>query len=360
MSERLLMGPGPSNPYPEVTMALAGPVIGHLDPEFLELLDSTNDRLRQVFATRNALTLPISATGSGGMEASFVNFVRPGAPVVVAVNGVFGERMCEVAGRLGADVVRVEASWGEPIDPELLLNAHPSPSIIAVVHAETSTGVRNDIEPLGRGKGDALLLVDMVTSLGGIETAIDEWSVDIAYSGTQKCLGVPPGLSPLTVSPRALERLVERPSSWYLDLNLLARYVQGGSGGGRVYHHTAPVSMVAALHAGLGVLLHEGIEEVRLRHAECGKELQSGLEGLGLELLVEPSHRLPQLTTVKVPDGVDDAGTRHRLLSEYGIEIGAGAGQLAGRVWRIGSMGNTARRRNVVTLLAAMREVLCR
>jgi alanine-glyoxylate transaminase/serine-glyoxylate transaminase/serine-pyruvate transaminase len=200
----------------------------------------------------------------------------------------------------------------------------------------------------------------MVTSLGGIEVAVDEWSVDIAYSGTQKCLGVPPGLAPLTVSASALERIVERPPSWYLDLNLLARYVQGGSDGGRVYHHTAPVSMVAALHAGLGVLLGEGISEVYQRHAACGKELQAGLEVLGLELLVEPGHRLPQLTTVRVPEGTDDAATRARLLADYGIEIGAGAGQLAGRIWRIGCMGNTARRRNVVTLLAALREVLGR
>jgi alanine-glyoxylate transaminase/serine-glyoxylate transaminase/serine-pyruvate transaminase len=358
MTEPLLMGPGPSNPYPEVTMALAGPVLGHLDPQFLALLDRTNERLRRAFATANPLTLPISGTGSAGMEASFVNFVRPGTPVVVGVNGVFGERMCEVAGRLGADVIRVDGPWGEAIDPDQLLSAHPAPSIIAVVHAETSTGVRNDIEPLGRQKGDALLLVDMVTSLGGIDIAVDDWSVDIAYSGTQKCLGVPPGLSPMTVSPRALERLLERPSSWYLDLNLLSRYVQDGSGGGRVYHHTAPVSMVAALHAGLGVLLEEGITEVQQRHAECGKELQAGLEVLGLELLVEPGHRLPQLTTVKVPEGVDDAACRGRLLSEYGIEIGPGAGQLAGEIWRIGCMGNTARRRNVVTLLAALEEVL--
>jgi alanine-glyoxylate transaminase/serine-glyoxylate transaminase/serine-pyruvate transaminase len=294
------------------------------------------------------------------METSFVNFIRPGDPVVVGVNGVFGERMCEVAGRLGAEVVRVDAPWGEAIDPNRLLTAHGSPSIIAVVHAETSTGVRNDVEPLGRGKGDAILVVDMVTSLGGIEVAVDDWAVDVAYSGTQKCLGVPPGLAPLTVSARAVERIVERPSSWYFDLNLLARYVQEGSGDGRVYHHTAPVAMVAALHAGLGVLLDEGIAEVQQRHAACGKELQVGLEALGLELLVEPGQRLPQLTTVKVPAGTDDAGCRGRLLADYGIEIGAGAGQLAGQIWRIGCMGNTARRRNVVTLLAALKEVLGR
>ena len=278
ISDRLLMGPGPSNSYPEVTMALAGPVLGHLDPQFLAILDSTNDRLRQVFATSNALTLPLSGTGSAGMEASFVNFVRPGDPVVVGVNGVFGERMCEVASRHGAEVVRVDAEWGEPIDPDRLLAAHPAPSMIAVVHAETSTGVRNDIEQLGRGKGDALLLVDMVTSLGGIEVDVDGWSVDIAYSGTQKCLGVPPGLSPFTASARALERIVDRPSSWYLDLNLLARYVNDSSGGARVYHHTAPVVMVAALHAGLGVLLDEGLPAAWARHAECGQLLAEGVD----------------------------------------------------------------------------------
>ncbi len=340
-------------------MALAGPLLGHLDPQFLRLLDDTNDRLRRVFATSNALTLPVSGTGSAGMEASFVNFVRPTDPVVVGVNGVFGERMCEAAGRLGADVVRVDAQWGEPIDPHRLLAAHPAPEIIAVVHAETSTGVRNDIEPLGRGKGDALLLVDMVTSLGGIEVAVDEWGVDLAYSGTQKCLGVPPGLSPLTVSERAMERVVERPSSWYLDLNLLARYVNDRSGG-RVYHHTAPVAMVAALHAGLGVLLDEGLEAVQRRHAECGRLLQEGLVELGLDLLVEDDYRLPQLTTVRVPEGVDDAACRRELLCTYGIEIGAGAGQLAGQVWRIGCMGHTARRRNVLALLGALKEVLGR
>jgi len=341
-------------------MALAGPVLGHLDPEFLAVLDDTNDRLRQVFRTSNALTLPVSGTGSAGMEASFVNFVRPADPVVVGVNGVFGERMCEVAGRLGADVIRVDAPWGEPMEPHRLLSAHPAPAIIAVVHAETSTGVRNDIGPLGTGKGDALLLVDMVTSLGGIRVAVDEWSVDIAYSGTQKCLGVPPGLAPMTVSPRALDRLVERPSSWYLDLNLLARYVNDGSGAGRVYHHTAPVAMVAALHAGLGALLDEGLEAAEQRHAECGRLLQDGLVGLGLDLLVDGDSRLPQLTTVRVPPGVDEASCRRELLCSYGIEIGAGAGQLAGQVWRIGCMGHTARRRNVLALLGALEEVLRR
>ncbi len=361
ISDRLLMGPGPSNPYPEVAQALARPVLGHLDPEFLAILDATNERLRQVFATTNPLTLPVSGTGSAGMETSFVNFVRPGDPVVVGVNGVFGERMCEVADRLGAQVIRVDAPWGAPIAPDDLLSAHPDPSIIAVVHAETSTGVRNDIAALGAHKGDALLLVDMVTSLGGIEVQVDGWGVDIAYSGTQKCLGVPPGLSPLTVSERAAERMVERPSSWYLDLNLLARYVQSGEGG-RVYHHTAPVTMVGALHAGLGAILDEGLEAARARHAECGQLLQDGLEALGLQLFAQADHRLPQLTTVgipsRLPDGMNEADCRRVLLQRYGIEIGAGAGQLAGKVWRIGCMGHTARRRNVLALLGALEEVL--
>jgi len=364
ISDRLLMGPGPSNPYPEVAQALARPVLGHLDPEFLALLDATNERLRQVFATENPLTLPLSGTGSAGMEAAFVNFVRPGDPVVIGVNGVFGERMCEVADRSGAQVVRVDAPWGTPVEPAALLAAHPDPTIIAVVHAETSTGVRNDIAPLGAAKGDALLLVDMVTSLGGIEVAVDDWNVDIAYSGTQKCLGVPPGLAPLTVSALARERMVERPSSWYLDLNLLSRYVQGGAEGGRVYHHTAPVTMIAALHAGLGAVLDEGVDAARARHAECGLLLQNGLEELGLVLFAEKGHRLPQLTTVEIPadlpDGLTEAGCRQLLLGRYGIEIGAGAGQLAGQVWRIGCMGHTARRRNVVTLLGALKEVLDR
>jgi alanine-glyoxylate transaminase/serine-glyoxylate transaminase/serine-pyruvate transaminase len=358
--DRLLMGPGPSNPYPEVAAALARPVLGHLDPEFLAVLDETNERLRQVFATANALTLPVSGTGSAGMEASFVNFVRPGDPVVVGVNGVFGERMCEVAARAGAEVIRVEAPWGQPLDSDELLAAHPSPAVIALVHAETSTGVRNDVAPVGEGKGDALLLVDVVTSLAGIAVAVDDWGVDVAYGGTQKCLGVPPGLAPLTVSDRARGRLVERPSSWYLDLNLIARYTTDSGEGGRVYHHTAPVVMVTALHAGLGAVLDEGLTAGWRRHEECGGLLQSGLQDMGLQLLAPAEHRLPQLTTVRVPAGVDEAACRRRLLAEYGIEIGAGAGQLAGVVWRIGCMGHTARRRNVLALLGALHEVLGR
>ncbi|QGG95968.1 pyridoxal-phosphate-dependent aminotransferase family protein [Actinomarinicola tropica] len=360
--ERTLMGPGPGNPYPEVIEAFSRPVLGHLDPDFIALLDETNERLRQVWRTENRLTFPVSGTGSAGMEAAFVNVVRPGDPVVIGVNGVFGERMCDVAARCGADVIRVEAPWGQPIDPQRLLDAHPSPAIIAVVHAETSTGVRNDVAPLADRPDGTLLLVDCVTSLGGIPVTVDEWRVDIAYSGTQKCLGVPPGLSPLTFSDAAVDRIVERPSSWYLDLNMIARYVTGE--GARAYHHTAPISMIYALHAGLGVLLDEGLDASWARHAACGMALHQGLEAMGMELFAADTHRLPELTTVWVPedlpDGLDDATIRRTLLDTYGIEIGGGLGEFAGRVWRIGLMGHTARQRNVTLLLGALGEVLGR
>jgi alanine-glyoxylate transaminase/serine-glyoxylate transaminase/serine-pyruvate transaminase len=355
LTERILMGPGPSNPYPEVLEAMSRPVLGHLDPVFLALLDETCDRLRTVFRTGNRLTLPVSGTGSAGMEAAFVNVAAPGDVVVIGVNGVFGERMCDVAARSGADVVRVEAPWGEPLDPQRVLDAHSSPKVIAVVHAETSTGVRNEIAPLGAGKGDALLLVDCVTSLGGIEVDVDGWGVDIAYSGTQKCLAVPPGLAPLTVSARAVERFVERSPSWYLDLGMIAKYLDSST---RTYHHTAPVSMIYGLHAGLGALLDEGLEQSWARHAENGALLQAGLEKLGFRLFAREGSRLPELTTAWVPDGVDEAAVRRRLLDEWSIEIGGGLGQFAGKVWRIGLMGHTARRRNVTILLAALGEVL--
>jgi alanine-glyoxylate transaminase / serine-glyoxylate transaminase / serine-pyruvate transaminase len=356
LTDRILMGPGPGNPYPEVMAALGRPMLGHLDPEFLTLLDETNDRLRQVFRTANRLTFPVSGTGSAGMEICFVNVVRPGDPVVIGVNGVFGQRMCEVAERCGAEVHRVEFEWGQPVDPDRLLAAHPAPAVIALVHAETSTGVRSDIAEVGAGKGDALLLVDCVTSLGGIPVEIDEWGVDLAYSGTQKCLGVPPGLSPVTVSDRARARLLERPRSWYLDLNLISSYVDGA--GGRAYHHTAPISMVFALHAGLGTLLDEGLEAARARHEACGARLRQGLQELGFELFAAEGHRLPELTTVWVPDGLDEAAVRAALLNDYGIEVGGGLGAYAGRMWRVGAMGHTARLRNVELLLAALRRLL--
>jgi alanine-glyoxylate transaminase / serine-glyoxylate transaminase / serine-pyruvate transaminase len=321
------------------------------------VLDETCERLRAVFRTANPMTLPISGTGSAGMEAAFVNLVRPGDPVVIGVNGVFGSRMCDVAARCGAEVIPVEVPWGRPVEPEALLAAHPDPTIIAVVHAETSTGVRSDIGPLGERKGDALLLVDCVTSVGGIEVDVDGWGVDVAYAGTQKCLGVPPGLAPLTVSERARERLVERSPSWYLDLRMIGRYT-GPATGARVYHHTAPVSMIQSLHAALGALLDEGLAAAIARHEECGRLLHDGLQHLGCELFAAEGHRLPELTTVWVPDGTDDAKARATLLDRYGIEIGGGLGEFAGRVWRIGCMGHTARPRNVTLLLGALAEVI--
>jgi alanine-glyoxylate transaminase/serine-glyoxylate transaminase/serine-pyruvate transaminase len=365
LSDRVLMGPGPSNPYPEAVAALGRPMLGHLDPEFVAVLDETCDRLRTVFRTTNPMTLPLSGTGSAGMEAAFVNVVEPGDPVVIAVNGVFGERMCDVASRCGAEVVRVDFDWGAPADPERVLAAHPAPKVIAVVHAETSTGVRSDIAPLGDGKGDALLLVDCVTSLGGIEVDIDGWGVDIAYSGTQKCLGVAPGLSPFTMSERARERLVERSRSWYLDLRMLSRYTGPAAmalgtqpAGARTYHHTAPISMILSLHAALGAILDEGLDACIARHESCGRELQDGLEAMGMALVAPAGHRLPELTTVRLPDGVDDATVRKTLLERHGIEIGGGLGPFAGTVWRIGCMGHTARHRNVRLVLAAIADAI--
>lgn len=355
--DRVLMGPGPSMPYPEATEALGRPLLGHLDPVFLAVLDETCDRLRTVWGTDNALTLPVSGTGSAGMEAAFVNLVGPGDVAVVGVNGLFGERMCDVADRCGAEVVRVDAPWGAPIDPDAVLAAHPAPKLIAVVHAETSTGVRNDVAAVAAGKGDALVLADCVTSLGGIRVAVDEWGVDVAYSGTQKCLGVAPGLAPLTLGSRAWERRLTRPRSWYLDLGMIGDYTSSSV---RKYHHTAPVAMVASLHAGLGALLEEGLEASWRRHQECGQALQEGLVKLGLELCVPDEHRLPELTTVWVPSGVDDAVVRRTLLERYGIEIGGGAGPWAGKAWRIGCMGHGARPANVTLLLAALGEILGR
>lgn len=353
LTDRTLMGPGPGNPYPEVTQGLVKPLLGHLDPLFLQILDETNERLRRVWRTSNRLTFPVSGTGSAGMEISFVNVVSPGTVVVVGVNGVFGNRMCEVAARAGAEVVRVDFDWGTPVDPERLLAAHPDPDVIALVHAETSTGVRSDVAAVAAGKGRALVVADCVTSLGGIPVEIDEWGVDIAYSGTQKCLGVPPGLAPFTINERAMDRVVDRPHSWYLDLNLIAGYVDGASG--RSYHHTAPIPMIQALHAGLGAILDEGLEAAWERHRRVGDLLKEGLTERGFELFAAEGHRLPELTTVWVPDRIDDeAALRARLLDEFDIEIGGGLGDYAGRVWRIGTMGHTARESNVRLLLAAL------
>jgi alanine-glyoxylate transaminase/serine-glyoxylate transaminase/serine-pyruvate transaminase len=358
--DRLLLGPGPSNPYPEVMEAFQRPVLGHLDPDFLVVLDEIGDRLRAVFRTANVLTLPISGTGSAGMEACFVNLLEPGDTAIVGVNGVFGERMCEVARRSGAEVVRVDEPWGRPIDPQRLLDAlaaNRGARVLAVVHAETSTGVENDIAPLhALQETDTLLCVDTVTSLGGIPVEVDAWGADAAYSGTQKCLGVPPGLAPVTFSERAVERVRARSAparSWYFDLALLAEYV----GSARRYHHTAPISMLYALHAGLGVLLEEGLDAAWTRHRRVGGLLQEALPALGFRPFAQ-ERRLPQLTSVWLPEEIDDAKLRGELRTRYGIEVGGGLGALAGRGWRIGLMGHSARERSVSALLGALRGLL--
>ena len=303
LTSRFLFGPGPSNCYPEVTAALADPVIGHLDPVFIERLDTTCEGLRTVWGTKNARTLPLSATGSGGMEAAFVNTVADGDVAVIAVNGLFGERMCEVARRCGATVVRVDHDWGTPIDVERVLEAHPQPKVIAAVHAETSTGVLSDVASLGQNKGDALLIVDAVTSIGGLEVLADDWGIDVGDAGTQKCLGVPPGLSPFTLSDRAFERRIENPRSWYLDIGLLGGYAGAASGSGRTYHHTAPVTMIAGLEAGLRRILAEGLDAVQARHRAAGAALQAGLQEMGLELFAAEGHRLPSLHHRQGPGG---------------------------------------------------------
>ncbi|MBO0811393.1 MAG: alanine--glyoxylate aminotransferase family protein [Microlunatus sp.] len=358
--ERRLFGPGPSNPYPEATAGLGLPLLGHLDPDFLRILDEVCEMLRTVWGTSNARTLPLSATGSAGMEAAFVNTVGPGDVAVIAVNGLFGERMCDVAARCGAEVVRVDHEWGRPIDPQRVADAHPNPKVIAAVHAETSTGVRSDIAALGRLKGDALMITDAVTSIGGIELRADDWGIDVGYAGSQKCLGVAPGLAPFTINDRAFDRRIEHPQSWYLDLGLLGGYVGEASAKhiGRTYHHTAPTGMIASMHGALGRILAEGLDQVQVRHQEAGRILQDGLQELGLELFAAEGYRLPELTTVKVPEGVDSAAVRRTLLTRHNIEIGAGAGAYANSVWRIGLMGHNARPDAALLMLAALEDVL--
>jgi alanine-glyoxylate transaminase/serine-glyoxylate transaminase/serine-pyruvate transaminase len=359
---RTLMGPGPSNVSARVRLAMARPTVGHLDPRFLELMDEVAAQLRIVFGTSNELTVPISGTGSAGMETAFVNLLEPGDCAVIGVAGVFGGRMVDVAERAGARVVCVEAEWGEPVDVERLIDAHkanPEARLLAVVHAETSTGVLQPVDELGaylRGT-DTLFVVDAVTSLGGVPVEVDRWGIDVAYSGTQKCLSVPPGLAPITLSERAMERIHSRNrkvSSWYLDLSMIGSYW----GSERVYHHTAPVNALYGLHEGLRIVLEEGLDARFERHRRLGERLQRGLMERGLQLLVSESFRLPQLTAVKVPPGIDDRAFRRRLLERYGIEIGGGLGPLAGRIWRVGLMGETCREENVMLFLGALDELM--
>jgi alanine-glyoxylate transaminase / serine-glyoxylate transaminase / serine-pyruvate transaminase len=360
-SPRILLGPGPSMVDPRVLRAMAQPLVGHLDPQFIVLMNEVQDLLRHVFQTKNPLTIPMSGTGSAGMEAAVCNFVEPGDPVLVCVNGVFGERLCDVAGRCGADVRRVDRPWGEVFDPaevERALTQKPA-KMVAIVHGETSTGARQPLEGLADivHRHGGLLLVDCVTSLGGVPVRVDEWDIDIAYSGTQKCLSCPPGLSPLTVGSRAIDVLHKRRTkvqSWYLDLTMLEAYW----GSARTYHHTAPISMNYALREALRIIDEEGLEKRWERHAKNAGELYEGLEALGLKLMVARGDRLASLTTVAVPEGVDEAAIRRRLLDEYNVEIAGGLGAFKGKAWRIGLMGFSSRRENIVVLLEALERLL--
>jgi len=361
-SDRLLLGPGPSNPYPEAIEALSRPVLGHLDPEFLALVAETAHRLRTVFGTRNRLTLPVSGTGSAGMEACLASLLEPGELAIVGVNGYFGERLCEVARRVGAHVQPVPAPWGQTLDPQALLDAQrqtPQARLVAVVHAETSTGVRNEIAPLRALQDtDTLLLLDTVTSLGGIPVEVDTWGVDACYSATQKCLGAPSGIAPVTLSDRAVARIRDRHApvcSFYQDLSLLDAYYQGDP---PRYHHTASSTLISSVHAGLGRLLQEGLPAVWERHARVGEQLQAALPEHGFVLFAEPGHRLPQLTAARLPEGVGDTAARKALREDFGIEVGSGLGPLAGTGWRIGLMGHNAHPRPLTTFLAALPAIL--
>ena len=357
---RVLLGPGPSDVPARVLQALASPTIGHLDPEYLKVMDQTRQMLREVFKTKNEMTLAASGTGSAGMEAAVVNLIEPGDEMIVCVNGVFGTRMRDVAQRAGATVHSIEAEWGQTIEPaavEAALKAHPKVKVFGIVHAETSTGAHqpmDEIAKLVKGAG-ALLLMDAVTSLAGVDVRIDDWGVDACYSGTQKCLSCPPGLSPMTFSAAAVAAIEKRKTkvqSWYLDVSMLRQYW----GEQRVYHHTAPINMTYALHEALRVILEEGLEKRIARHTLNHKALRAGVEALGLKYI--PKHSLTTLNAIGVPDGIEDAKVRKRLLEEFGIEIGAGLGPFKGKAWRIGLMGSSSSERNVIMVLSALEMIL--
>jgi alanine-glyoxylate transaminase/serine-glyoxylate transaminase/serine-pyruvate transaminase len=361
---RTLMGPGPSDVNPRILEAMSRPTIGHLDPVFVTMMDGMKDLLRYAFQTDYELAMPVSAPGSAGMETCFVNLVQPGDKVVVCQNGVFGGRMKENVERCGATPVMVEDEWGRPVDANKVdetLRANPDARLLAFVHAETSTGAISDAALLAdiARRHDCLSIVDTVTSLGGSPVKVSEWGLDAVYSGTQKCLSCTPGLSPVTFSERAIEVVKNRHSkvqSWFLDLNLVLGYWGGGAK--RAYHHTAPINALYGLHEALVILAEEGIENAWQRHADNHRALRAGIEAMGLTFVVDEPHRLPQLNSVSIPDGVDDAAVRSRLLNEYSLEIGAGLGPMAGKIWRIGLMGYASNRRNVLLCLGALDAVL--
>jgi alanine-glyoxylate transaminase/serine-glyoxylate transaminase/serine-pyruvate transaminase len=358
------MGPGPSDVNPRILEAMSRPTIGHLDPVFVSMMDEMKVMLRYAFQTDYELAMPVSAPGSAGMETCFVNLVEPGDKVVVCENGVFGGRMRENVERCGARPVVVQDEWGRPVDPDKLeetLKANPDARLLAFVHAETSTGVVSDAPLLAdiARRHDCLTIVDAVTSLGGSPLKVAEWGLDAVYSGTQKCLSCTPGLSPITFSERALEVVRHRErkvQSWFLDLNLVLGY--WGSGGKRAYHHTAPINALYGLHEALVILGQEGVENAWQRHLDNHRALRAGIEAMGLSFAVAEPYRLPQLNAVRIPEGVDDAAVRSRLLHEYSLEIGAGLGPMAGRIWRIGLMGYASSRRNVLLCLGALDAVL--
>ena len=358
------MGPGPSDVHPRVLAAMAQPTIGHLDPEFIGLMDDIKSLLRYAFQTQNTLTLPLSAPGSAGMEAAFANLLEPGDKAIICVNGVFGMRMSENVRRMGGELVTVEDDWGQQVDPQKLKSAlaeHPDAKIVGFVHAETSTGVCSDVQTLCGLAKDAgcLSIVDAVTAVGGVELRTDEWQADVVYSGTQKCLSCPPGISLITFSDAAADRIRSRNTpvqSWFLDVSLLMAYWEGE--GARTYHHTAPVNAMYGLHESLLMLHEEGLEASWARHRSMHEALVDGLSDLGLDFVVDASFRLPQLNVVAAPEGVSEADVRRELLNEFNLEIGAGLGVFAGKVWRIGLMGYAARRENVQLCVSALRHAL--
>jgi alanine-glyoxylate transaminase/serine-glyoxylate transaminase/serine-pyruvate transaminase len=359
---RILLGPGPSNVHPRVQQAMAAPMVGHLDPYFVKIMDDTVELLRYLFRTQNKLTFPISGTGSAGMEASFCNFLEPGDTVVIGVNGVFGERMVDNAARCGAEVIPVTAEWGNIVAPEAIesaLKSRKKVKMLALVHAETSTGVMQPLaeaSKLAKQYG-ALFMVDTVTSLAGQEVAVDDWGIDICYSGTQKCISCPPGLAPFTVNQKALDIMQARKAkgpSWYLDLGLLSAYW----GTGRTYHHTAPVSMIYALHEALALIYEEGLEARIKRHQKNAAALTAGLEAMGMVMHAQAAYRLNSLNSVRIPAGADDVRVRQKLLNEYNVEIGGGLGPLKGKIWRIGLMGESSSESNVLFLLYALEKIL--
>lgn len=361
---RTLMGPGPSDVPQRILDAMARPTIGHLDPAFVDMMEEMKVLLRYAFQTENSLTMPVSAPGSAGMEMCFVNLVEPGDKVIVCKNGVFGGRMLENVKRCGGIPILIEDAWGAPVNVEKVAEAfeqHPDTKVLAFVHAETSTGARSDAQFLAAlaHQHGALVIVDAVTSLAGIPLLVDEWELDAVYSGSQKCLSCTPGLSPVTFNERAIAKLKSRKTavqSWFLDLNLVLGY--WGSAGKRTYHHTAPVNTLYGLHESLILMTEEGLENSWARHARNHEMLRDGLEALGLQFVVDKDYRLPQLNTVTIPEGVDDAAVRARLLNEFDLEIGAGLGDLAGKVWRIGLMGHSSRPENIDFCLSALRKSL--